>query len=48
MTLEQGIAEILVVVATVIGFSEWRYRAVHSCLNRIENRIDNHLDKGGN
>ena len=31
-------------IAVLIGFTEWRYRALHSCLDRIEKRIDIHLE----
>ena len=35
-----------ILLGILMGFTEWRYRALHSCLNRIESRLDSHLDKG--
>ena len=44
MTLE-SIAELLGTVGAIILFVEWRYRGIHSCVRRIEDRLDTHMDK---
>ena len=33
------------VIGAIIAFIEWRFRAIHACLHRIEDRLDRHLDK---
>ncbi len=48
LALDFAIAETLVTVGLVIGFVEWRFRAFTSCLKRIDNRIDNHLENNNN
>jgi len=39
------IAETIAPIIVIIGFIEWRYRGLHACVRRIENRLDTHLDK---
>jgi len=41
----EALAEIIAPLAIIIGFIEWRYRGLHACVRRIENRLDTHLDK---
>jgi len=41
----EALAEILAPLAVIIGFIEWRYRGLHTCVRRIEKRLDKHLDK---
>jgi len=41
----EAIFEIVGPIGVIIAFMEWRYRNLHSCLTRLETRIDKHLDK---
>jgi len=36
------------VIATIGGIAlltEWRYRTLHGCIKRVEERLDTHLDR---
>ena len=41
----ESVFSILATIGAIVGFTEWRYRAIHSCTRRIEQRLDRHLDK---
>ena len=38
------LAQIIATIGAIIGFTEWKYKSLHGCLERIENRLDNHLE----
>ena len=37
--------QVFATVGAIMGFIEWRYRILHSCVRRVESRLDKHLDK---
>ena len=37
--------QVFATVGAIMGFTEWRYRILHSCVRRLETRLDKHLDK---
>ncbi len=41
----EAIAQVLATIGAIVAFVEWKYRGLHSCVRRIENRLDTHLDK---
>lgn len=41
----EAIAQVLATIGAVVGFTEWRFKVLHACMHRIENRLDNHMEK---
>lgn len=39
------LVQVFATVGAIMGFTEWRFRVFRHCLNRIEKRLDKHLDK---
>lgn len=37
------ILEILAIIGSIMGYSEWRFRVLHSCSKRIEGKFDQHV-----
>lgn len=40
-----GIYQVIVIIGTLMGFTEWRYRVLHQCIKHLEKRFDEHIDK---